>query len=279
MKGILFLGTIAVLPVAAQTTPENNRADLDRALANLTAQVQDMQVRVAGGVVKNAPYSAEATTTTTQTLADGNRIEQSTTQKLYRDSEGRERREESVMAVGALAQPDAPVTITISDPVEKVSYTLNPQAHTARRTPGTGMTLSYVAGNNTLTLNLGFFRTAGGTRLTTADTTRAKEDLGSQVIEGVTAQGTRTTETIPAGMIGNLLPIDVVDEVWYSADLHMNVETTHNDPRTGEMVYKLTNINRGEQPMSLFEPPADYTITGPPSGGRGGRGPAPANQQ
>lgn len=264
MKFALIAGLIAVSVAAAQDVSQTEA--LRRDLEALTAQV-----RVAGGVVKNAPFSAEATTTTTQALADGNRIEQSTTQKLYRDSQGRERREQSLLAVGALARPDAPTTITISDPMERISYTLNPQARTARRMPGIGIALSNVAGH-AFTLNLGVIHTADGTRLTTTDITTTHEDLGSKVIEGVTAQGTRTTETIPAGKIGNLLPINVVDEVWYSPDLHMNVATTHNDPRSGEVVYKLTNINRGEQPQSLFEPPADYTVIGPGEGGRGGRG-------
>jgi len=95
----------------------------------------------------------------------------------------------------------------------------------------------------------------------------------------VIAQGTRTTETIPAGQIGNQLPIKVVDEVWHSAELQMDVMTTHSDPRSGEVVYKLTNISRANPPRALFEPPADYTVTGPTAGGGGGRGAAPGVQK
>jgi hypothetical protein len=41
--------------------------------------------------------------------------------------------------------------------------------------------------------------------------------------------------------------------------------TRHSDPRTGETVYRLTNINRTEPAKSLFEVPSDYTIKeGPP---------------
>ena len=45
------------------------------------------------------------------------------------------------------------------------------------------------------------------------------ESLGKQNIEGVEAEGTRTTVTIPAGKIGNELPIDIVSERWYSPAL------------------------------------------------------------
>ena len=89
---------------------------------------------------------------------------------------------------------------------------------------------------------------------------RRTEALGKQVVEGVEAEGTRTTLTIPAGEIGNTLPIDVVDESWYSPQLQMPVMTRHHDPRSGDNVFRLTNINRAEPDRSLFEVPADYTI-------------------
>ena len=44
-------------------------------------------------MVKNSPFSAEAISESVQTLADGNRIVRSSTSKLYRNSEGRFRRE------------------------------------------------------------------------------------------------------------------------------------------------------------------------------------------
>src|SRR5215203_991484 len=49
-----------------------------------------------GKVVKGAPYSGDAVTETIQTLADGNRIINRITSSVYRDSEGRTRREQSL---------------------------------------------------------------------------------------------------------------------------------------------------------------------------------------
>ncbi len=80
------------------------------------------------------------------------------------------------------------------------------------------------------------------------------------MIEGVEAEGTRTTMTIPAGEIGNERPIEIVSERWYSPELQLVVMTRHSDPRSGETTYKLTNINRTEPAKSLFEVPAGYTI-------------------
>ena len=90
--------------------------------------------------------------------------------------------------------------------------------------------------------------------------TANKEDLGSQVVEGIAATGTRTTLTIAAGAIGNEQPIQVVSEQWFSPELQVFVMTKHNDPRTGETTYRLTNISRAEPARSLFELPADYTL-------------------
>jgi TonB family protein len=87
-----------------------------------------------------------------------------------------------------------------------------------------------------------------------------KESLGKQMIEGVEAEGTRTTLTFPAGMMGNERPINIVSERWYSPELQMVVLTKHSDPRFGETSYRLTNINRSEPSRTLFEVPSDYTI-------------------
>jgi hypothetical protein len=87
-----------------------------------------------------------------------------------------------------------------------------------------------------------------------------KEDLGEQVMEGVTAKGTRTTTVIPAGALGNELPITVTSEEWLSPDLKVLVMTKHADPRSGETTYRLTGITRGEPDPSLFELPAGVTI-------------------
>ena len=86
------------------------------------------------------------------------------------------------------------------------------------------------------------------------------ESLGTQNIEGVTAEGTRTTFTIPAGDIGNELPINIVTETWFSPELQVVVMRKHSDPQRGETTYRLTNINRSEPARSLFEVPADYTM-------------------
>src|SRR5687768_5529984 len=87
-----------------------------------------------GKLVKGAPYSAQAVTETTQTLSDGNRIVNKSVAALYRDSEGRTRREQTLRAIGPFATAgEAPQTIFINDPVAGVNYALDSRSMVARK--------------------------------------------------------------------------------------------------------------------------------------------------
>ena len=88
-----------------------------------------------GRLVKGAPYSAQAVTEMTQILGDGNRIVNKSTASIYRDSEGRTRREQTLRAIGPFATGgEPPQTIFISDPVAGTSYMLDARTHVARKT-------------------------------------------------------------------------------------------------------------------------------------------------
>jgi len=80
-------------------------------------------------------------------------------------------------------------------------------------------------------------------------------------VNGVLAQGKKTTRTIAAGKIGNQLPITIITETWYSPDLHMIVMSKRTDPRFGDTTFQIENIQRGEPSADLFQLPADYTVT------------------
>ncbi|MDX6385095.1 MAG: hypothetical protein QOK48_2668 [Blastocatellia bacterium] len=232
-------------------------------------------------LVKGAPYSAQAVTESTQTLSDGNRIVNTRTAAVYRDGEGRTRREQSVTAIGPFLPSIEPMkTILIYDPVSGISYNLDPANHIARKNASlrmeAGATTHLRTQSGAVTggqeQNFVFLRTPnpemqGGAvagaikmRSDTARTDVKQEDLGTQTIEGVSAQGSRTTITLPAGTIGNERPIDIVEERWFSKDLQTVIMTKRSDPRSGEVIYRLTNIDRSEPDHSLFEVPAGYTI-------------------
>src|SRR5262249_31715862 len=86
------------------------------------------------------------------------------------------------------------------------------------------------------------------------------ENLGVQTQNGVQAQGTRSTQIIPAGQIGNNRDIHVVYDRWYSNDLRMVVKSVNSDPPIGTTSYQLTNISPTGPSPGLFQIPADYTV-------------------
>lgn len=208
---------------------------------------------IPGRVVKNAAFAGDLVTETSQTLSDGNRIKQTTTAHLVRDSEGRTRRELSLNGLGALGVATDARAVFISDPVAGVSYALNPSDRTVSKMAEPSHT--HGGRNPAMASPDGARRGRGATR---GDV--KTESLGRQTIEGLPADGTRVTQTIPAGAIGNEKPIQIVTERWHSPDLQMDILTRRSDPRFGDTVTRLTNISRAEPSLSLFEPPADYKI-------------------
>jgi hypothetical protein len=310
-----------------------------------------------GKPVTGAPYSATATTESTQVLADGNRIVNKTVAYVARDSQGRTRREESLGSLGRLAV-SGPRMVFITDPVAKTDYILDLKDQTAQvmkttkstvvisrgkegSAAGTGVGVGSGAGTGGSNNQIVITSSGGGEKKVTvsgsgndnaegkvlivtstgdegaaasaapeeapkdakritrtitvggsgdgqpvqvmanleasgqpgnveekivimdasdAGTQAKTESLGAQTMEGVAAEGKRTTRTIPAGKIGNERPIEITSEVWTSPDLHEVVLSKSNDPRIGEIVYRLTDIKRSEPDHSLFEVPAGFTV-------------------
>ena len=144
----------------------------------------------------------------------------------------------------------APQMTFINDPVAGAQYSLDANRKIARKMPSRGH-------------NGGDFPEASR-RKVLAERSEKNEttttSLGTQTIAGVTAEGTRTTRTIPAGEIGNQKPIVITFEKWYSPDLQETVMTKRSDPRMGETVFQLTKVQRTEPAATMFQVPADYTV-------------------
>ena len=233
---------------------------------------------------KGAPYSAELLIEGSQSLADGNRINRRTTGRVYRDSEGRTRREED--------RQDGSVAISIADPIAGYSYSLDSRTRTAWRTAmgPTGEILRKLEAaqaeerrrldapqmderrkvearkleeerkvEEKAILEQKMKAAAGDeARLRIPDGKRAP--LERKTLEGLAVEGRRNTTVIPAGQVGNELPMTIVSEEWRSPELNVLVMTRHSDPRMGESTYRLQNIVRAEPDRSLFMVPADYTV-------------------
>jgi hypothetical protein len=214
-------------------------------------------------VVEGAPYRAQFSTETVQTLGDGNRIFRRVTGTVARDGAGRVRREHSIQGHDG----DAHGMTAIDDPVAGVRYMLFADRKVAHKMP---MGRPGDGGDR--------MRPERGDRPGRPEGDRPApktESLGKRTIAGVEAEGTRETIAIPAGAFGNEKAVEIVAEKWYAPDLQIVVEARRRDPLHGDSTYTLTGITRGEPDASLFEVPAGYSLEeGPGPGhhpGPGGR--------
>ncbi|HEV2350080.1 MAG TPA: hypothetical protein VG028_09580 [Terriglobia bacterium] len=249
--------------------------------------------------VQGSPYSAQAVTEMDQTLSDGNQIHHKTTATVYRDSEGRTRRELTLGGFGPWSVPanKTKQIIRINDPVAGVRYVLIPDQRIAQKLPPlggrrrmfrqrflrsgmppqpgqgdmkfrTGGPVPPDGGEGPVAITMAGGEEGPRTIAIEGGPPEAgnvkTESLGSQVIEGVQADGMRRTVTIPAGRIGNDKPIQIVTERWYSSQLQAVVLSKRSDPRVGETTYRLTNISQAEPAATLFQIPAGYTVKDAP---------------
>lgn len=215
-----------------------------------------------GSPITGEPYSAQEVAEHTQTLADGTHITQRPiTTQLYRDSEGRTRSERPM---GSSATSDGAIVIQIRDPVAQCQYTLDTTNRIAYRVAGAQQAAA-VQGVPRVSTTPVAAATSTMTAAQTAESVRkaasvSSEDLGTQTIEGVLAQGQRQTTVIPVGEQGNDAPMTVVHETWFSPQLRLIVLAKNSDPRSGERTTRLTNIVLGDPDPALFQPPPDYQV-------------------
>ena len=241
-------------------------------------------------VVKGKPYSADTSTETVQTLADGNRIVHRTVSKFYRDSDGRTRREQTFGNLDPEHPSPHEVKVFVDDPVNGAAFVMDPGSKTAdkvHRSPkflderngelldgnakdeakrsmmivGDGGEQGMQDAPGPMMIK---FRDEHGGNLATivSDEKRdvVKEDLGTRTIEGVDCTGTRQTITIPAAAVGNEKPISIVTETWFAPTIAAVVQSTTDDPRYGKTTYQLSNVQLSEPARSLFEPPASFKL-------------------
>lgn len=252
----------------------------DDRIAIADATFFSAETAAVGEVVTAAPYTGTVVTETTQILSDGNRIVNKTSALVARDSQGRTRREIALSRIGTL-QMESPKMVFINDPTTHTQYILTPDQSTKVVKSGTawssGPTIidlqstaehkryteeKVIAGGQIISER----RIGRGHSEESAEQQKQvkHENLGTQTIEGVSAEGKRETVTIPAGAIGNERPIEIVSETWFSPELHTMIVRKHSDPRVGETVFRLTDIKRNEPDAALFQPPPGTKLKSEP---------------
>ena len=224
-------------------------------------------------VVKGAPYSANVTIESTQTLSDGSQVVQHLQGNTARDSEGRTREDVPLPE----RDESMPHLVFIHDPVAQSSYALNLTDKTAQRMLAVENRPESKPESGTFLMPMGQVATVGpapslvvgGQAFSVSgdppNDQVSTEDLGVQTREGLVVSGVRTIRSIPAGQIGNSKRINTVTEVWTSAELKTIVYSKMSDPLAGDQIFQVTNIVRAEPDPSLFTVPADFKITDAPA--------------
>jgi len=204
-------------------------------------------------IIRSLPFSAEGLVTMKLMLYDGTRIEQKMPARYFRDSWGRVRREQNIVGLSALnPTSDSQSMVTIVDPVAGYVYTIVGSKQEVQRTPLDTKPPKFFKE----------FQKAlpAATAAVPPDLATREEDLGKKEIDGLMATGRRTITIVPKGFFGNDRPIEVTDERWESIDLRVLLLSRHQDPRSGDVEYRLTKIKRAEPPKELFVIPAGYRV-------------------
>jgi hypothetical protein len=213
---------------------------------------------MAGNAYKaNVPYSATVQTTFERKLADGNAIHGSATTHQARDSAGRTRSEfSSGCVVGSDGQFKQMIRVTVYDPATgtTLAWTVNDQpaaakvVHVMHRPEPPAVAPPPAA-----------VQRQPAAQVRQKSPLRG-EDLGSRNIEGVTAGGSRSKRTIPAGQMGNDQPIEMVDEIWITQDLGLMMLRIEDNPLNGRTTTEVVELNQAEPDAALFAAPAGYRL-------------------
>ena len=212
------------------------------------AQFIGAELRFGDKLVTGQPFSAETVIEDSRRLYDGTTVTKQSKGAFYRDGAGRTRREQPLDNVGGFnivgEGAKSQTLVFINDFTAKSQYFLDINNKIARK--------------NHIDDNRAPFPEKEG------PPDAKTESLGTKTIEGVQAEGTRTTFEIPAGQIGNAKPIQVVSEKWFSPELQVVVMSRHLDPLAGEHIFKLVNIKRSEPSGDLFTIPAGFRVENQP---------------
>ena len=209
-----------------------------------------------GRTVTGSPFSAQIVSTSTQTLSDGSHINRNVNSTVARDSQGRTYRQQTMDSLGPVSTGAGKTVVFLRDPVAHTSHVISMDSKTA--------VLSHMPERQRGPRGNGPPPPQNAPQAENRTRPQRKgetvESLGSQMMEGVMADGTRITHTIAAGAIGNEHELKSVSETWYSKDLQTVVMSKHTDPRMGESIFKLTNIQRTEPDATLFQVPSGVKV-------------------
>ena len=199
--------------------------------------------------VAGAPFSATVLVKTEQTMPDGTVVAKRTVNLIGRDSLGRIHNERRSLVPESFQGMPHLIEVHIFDLQTRLNTFYDPMTRIARQRVLPAPLRDAILRNDGVTV----------------------EDLGSTSLDGIEAKGIRRTFTVPAQISGTGAAVTVVDEYWYSEDLHLNLLVRHTDPRTGTQTVAITGIKREEPAQAFFEVPQGYKVVDmtPPPGAPG----------
>jgi hypothetical protein len=194
--------------------------------------------------VPNAPFTAKVQIVSQEQLPDGSVRVRMTVNHIARQASGRIYNERRLLVPPTFEGEPRLLSAHLYDPNTRLSTFLNPMTHIAqdivlKRAP--------TAPPN-----------AVPPKITQKNPFLKEEELGDQPLGPVMLHGIRRSRTVPAAVSGTGKEVVVVDEYWYSPDLSIYMIIKHNDPRTGEQIVAVSEVERGEPNGTQFAVPANY---------------------
>lgn len=203
------------------------------------------------------PYSLVQMHTQVQTLSNGVQITSRQEMREWHDADGRTRTEARIERNGEMELQSA----SINDPVARENIILYPRAHVAQvtRYPEPHVTASQPRPIDKA-FNEAMKAEFQPQPQRTPPHENKTEELGTTVILGECAQGTRWTNIVPAGELGNDGEIRAVQENWFSPRLGIQLRFVLDDPRMGHIENEVTELDLENPDPSVFQPPPDYHV-------------------
>lgn len=208
-----------------------------------------VQTRVPGifvTPVANAPFSATVQIISHTHMPDGSEHVVTTMNHIARASSGiiyNERR--SLVPAGFQGTPRL-LSAHVYDPSSRQSLFIDPALHLAR-----AMTLRAPESTPADSLPPQQQPKLPGVTET---------ELGTQALNGLELQGIRKQRTVAAEMSGTGKPVVITDDYWYSPELSIYMTIRHDDPRTGEQLIVVADVDRHEPPSETFVVPPEYKV-------------------
>ncbi|SEG05207.1 hypothetical protein SAMN05421819_1821 [Bryocella elongata] len=196
--------------------------------------------------IPNAPFTASVQIVSHQVMPDGTERVVKTENHIARSSSGRIRNERRALVPSTFNGKPRLISAHFYDPNTRENIYTETATHIARQSvlPRPPSTPAMMRPPDQQPKFPGVTVTA----------------LGDQNLGGVTLTGTRKTRIVPADQSGTGKPVTITDEYWYSAELSIYLIIRHNDPRTGEQLVAVTQIERAEPSADMMQVPTDYKL-------------------